>query len=258
MRLLRRSKRPPRNDKGCRGRLYRHCEQSEAISSSHARLLIGNAHGLFFLSILVLLLSSCASSRYESYWDPHTIVASWYGQEFHGRLTASGEKFDMYQSTCAHNELPFGTVLEVRNISNGKTVKCVVNDRGPFVSGRDLDLSYGAAKEIGLIGAGTGPVRITLLGRYSSYIKEVKYDASNGPFTIQIASFTRRDNALHLKAGLELKYKGVYIIEATAKNATHYRVRIGKFMRKEEASSFAKTIAEEGYSPLITRYDERA
>jgi rare lipoprotein A len=213
---------------------------------------------LFIFLIALFLVTSCASSRYESYCEPHTIVASWYGAEFHGRQTACGERFDMYRLTCAHKELPFGTVIEVKNISNGKTVKCVVNDRGPFVSGRDLDLSYAAAKEIGLVGSGTGPVRITLLGRYSSYIKEVKYVASDGPFTIQIGSFTGRDNALHLKAGLDLKYKGVYIIEAYVKNTTYYRVRMGRFPGKGEASGLAKTLAEEGYSPLITHYDERA
>ncbi|MFZ6016669.1 MAG: septal ring lytic transglycosylase RlpA family protein [Nitrospirota bacterium] len=71
-------------------------------------------------------------------------MASWYVPDFHGRPTSSGELFNMYAFTCAHREHPFGTRLKVTSISNNKTVSCVINDRGPFVSGRDLDLSYAA------------------------------------------------------------------------------------------------------------------
>ncbi len=210
------------------------------------------------LSFALYFIASCASSRYETYQEPRTAVASWYGSEFHGRPTASGERFDMYGLTCAHKDLPFGTLLQVTNISNEKTVQCVVNDRGPFIQGRDVDLSYAAAKEIGLIGPGTAPVRIAYVGRDQNYIREVKYAAANGPFTVQVGAFREIDNALRLKSGLELKYKGVYIIEATVKDATYYRVRIGKFQRKEEAFTLAKGMAEEGYSPIIMHYDERA
>ena len=211
----------------------------------------------YLLLVTVLILSSCASSRYVTYREPHTVVASWYGPEFHGRLTASGERFNMHDLTCAHRELPFGTVLQVTNLSNDKTVRCIVNDRGPFVPGRDIDLSYATAKEIGLIGSGTGNVRISYFGRDSSYIKEVKYISSSGPYTVQVGSFRELDNALHLKSGLDLKYKGVYIIEAFIRNATYYRVRVGKFQKREEAFSLAKILAEEGYSPLVMHYDER-
>ncbi len=215
---------------------------------------------LIRLNGIILILSlpfvvSCASSRYETSEEPRTAVASWYGAEFHGKSTASGEKFDMYGLTCAHRELPFGSVLEVTNVATGKTVKCVVNDRGPFVSGRDLDLSYAAAKEIGL--RSTGPVRIVYVGRKDGYARAVKYASSGGPYTVQVGAFTEKDNALRLKAGLELKYKDVYIIDVTVKDTTFYRVRIGKFRKRSDASSFGKTLAEEGYSPVITHYDER-
>ena len=211
-----------------------------------------------FLLVTAFSLASCASSRYETYQEPRTAVASWYGAEFHGRPTASGEKFDMNGLTCAHRELPFGTLLQVTNISNRKAVRCVVNDRGPFVRERDIDLSYGAAKEIGLIGPGTAMVRIISLGRDAGYIKEVRYTSSGGPYTIQVGAFRERDNALRLKSGLELKYVDVYIIEAAVDNATFYRVRIGKFQSKEEAFARAKAMAEEGYSPKIMHYDEGA
>ncbi len=185
-------------------------------------------------------------------------VASWYGAEFQGRPTASGERFDMYRLTCAHRELPFGTVLQVTNTLNEKTVKCVVNDRGPFVPGRDLDLSYAAAKEIGLVASGTAPIKIVSLGRESGYVREVKYSPSGGPYTVQVGAFKDKDNALRLKSGLELKYQNVYIIEATVDKVTFYRVRIGKFRSRKEAFSLGEVLGEEGYNPLITHYDERA
>lgn len=208
------------------------------------------------LTFALSLVMSCASSRYETY-QGRTVMASWYGAEFQGRPTASGERFDMYALTCAHRELPFGSILEVMNVANRKTVRCVVNDRGPFVSGREIDLSYAAAREIGLVGTGTALVKIVYVGREAGYVKEVKYASSGGPYTIQVGAFTEMGNALRLKSGLELKYKEVYIIEATVKEVTFYRVRIGKFQKREEAFSIGKALADEGYSPLITHYDNR-
>ncbi len=90
-------------------------------------------------------------------------VTSYYGSKFHGRYTSNGEIFDMYKFTCAHKTLPFGTVLRVTNEDNNKSVTVRVNDRGPFVSGRDLDLSYAAAKEIGLIAEGVKKLKVEIL-----------------------------------------------------------------------------------------------
>lgn len=88
-------------------------------------------------------------------------VASYYGREFHGRRTANGEKFDMNAMTAAHRSLPFGTIVRVTNPANNKSVRVRINDRGPFVSGRDIDLSYAAAKAIDLLSV--GPVKIEVL-----------------------------------------------------------------------------------------------
>lgn len=214
-------------------------------------------HSFFFLIVALPLIFSCSSARYETRTDSHLAVASWYGPEFHGKPTASGEKFDMQALTCAHREFPFGAIVKVTNVSKNRSVRCVVNDRGPFVSGRDIDLSYAAAKEIGLIGVGTGSVRIEYLGRDLSYVREVMYLSSKGPFTIQVGSFKEMDNALRLKQGLDLKYSAVYVTESRIDNSTFYRVRIGKFSRREEATGVAKALAYEGYSPLILLYEER-
>jgi rare lipoprotein A len=89
--------------------------------------------------------------------------ASWYGPGFHGRLTANGERYNQYGMTAAHRTLPFGTRMRVTNLANGRSVVVRVNDRGPYIYGRELDLSKGAAQIIGLMGSGTGRVRMEVL-----------------------------------------------------------------------------------------------
>jgi rare lipoprotein A len=89
--------------------------------------------------------------------------ASWYGQAHHGRLTASGERFDMNALTAAHPTLPFGTRLRVVNLDNDRHVDVRINDRGPAIPGRIIDLSYGAARVLGAVGTGIIPVRLSVL-----------------------------------------------------------------------------------------------
>ncbi len=189
--------------------------------------------------------------------ERRTIVASWYGADFHGKPTSSGELFNMYALTCAHREYPFGTRLLVTNPGNNKEVECIVNDRGPFVAGRDLDLSYAAAKKIDLIGPGTATVMIEPEGRDLRYVKYVKYDVRGPVVTIQIASFRDEATAKRLKKALELKYSGAYIMTADVGGAKYYRVRIGKFTAGSEAAELAKTLAGEGYNVLITKYEQQ-
>src|SRR5438477_11829231 len=92
-------------------------------------------------------------------------VASWYGPGFHGNRTANGEIYDQYELTAAHPSLPLGTRAMVTNLTNGRAVEVRINDRGPFVDGRAIDLSYAAARTIGMIGPGTSRVRIDVLGK---------------------------------------------------------------------------------------------
>jgi rare lipoprotein A len=95
-------------------------------------------------------------------------VASYYGERFDGRRTASGARFDMHALTAAHRSLPFGTRVAVTNKANGRSVDVIINDRGPFVGGRSIDLSKAAAREIGMLGSGTAPVRLEVVARASS------------------------------------------------------------------------------------------
>ena len=91
-------------------------------------------------------------------------AASWYGGKFHGRLTANGERYDMNELTAAHKTLPFGTKVKVTNSANGKSVVVRINDRGPFVAGRTIDLSRGAATAVGMLGSGVAKVKLDVLG----------------------------------------------------------------------------------------------
>jgi len=208
--------------------------------------------------VLLLILVSCAPKK------PPTVeyipegakkgVASWYGAEFHGRPTASGEIYNMYDYTCAHREYPFGTKLKVINLKNNKDVVCTVNDRGPFIPGRDIDLSYASAKKIDLIATGTADVLMEPVGRDYSYVRYVKYSPISGALTIQVGAFKEIDNALRLKQSLSLKYQNVYINRAEIKGDTFYRVRVGKFMNYDEAYNLAKSMGQEGYKVIITNF----
>ncbi|MEZ4705139.1 MAG: septal ring lytic transglycosylase RlpA family protein [Bdellovibrionota bacterium] len=115
--------------------------------------------------------------------------ASWYGGKFHGRKTASGEIYDQYKLTAAHKTLPFDTWVRVTNVDNGMSVVVKVNDRGPFVRGRIIDLSRRAAEKIDMVGTGTARVRLTVEKKPSNKIQHMTY--------IQVGSFAHKDSAQH-------------------------------------------------------------
>jgi rare lipoprotein A len=115
--------------------------------------------------VMLICSSSCALFHHapSSGGDEEEGEASFYASSLEGHRTASGEPYRGDALTCAHRTLPFGTLLEVRMLSNGRTVKVRVNDRGPFVSGRIIDVSYRAARELGLIARGSARVRLTVI-----------------------------------------------------------------------------------------------
>jgi rare lipoprotein A len=163
----------------------------------------------------------------------------------------------MYAMTCAHKEYPFGTRLKVTNTENDRSAECVVNDRGPFVKDRDIDLSYAVAKEIGVTGPGIARVLLEPRGRDNSYIRPVKFQITGktGPFAVQVGSFTENVNAIRLKTGLRLKYSNVYIQEAEVKGGTYYRVRVGNYQDYNSAVSAAEQLGQEGYPALLLKAD---
>lgn len=110
-------------------------------------------------AIFIALTIACLAVPAQA----QTGAASWYGPKFHGRTTANGERFDMHAATCAHRRHRFGTRLRVTNLRNGQSATCRINDRGPFVAGRILDVSKGVAKRLGMISAGTARVRVEVV-----------------------------------------------------------------------------------------------
>ena len=133
--------------------------------------------GLIFVIFSVVLCTAevcMADAKVSAGEKISYAVASWYGAEFHGRQTASGQTFDMHGFTCAHKRYPFGSWLKITNLLNDKTTFCVVNDRGPFRAVRDLDLSYAAAKVLDMITLGQCMVKIEFLGMDNEYMKAVK------------------------------------------------------------------------------------
>lgn len=223
---------------------------------------------LLGLVVVACLFSACASNRTEG-----NLVASWYGEPFHGRQTASGEIYNMHGYTAAHKTADFGTIMLVQNPQNGRSVKVTVTDRGPFVHGRDLDLSLGAAKKLDMVEQGVISVYVQVVGyddRYATYIKggRVTPVAEGGgqtsdpilqtggylgtaTYTIQVGSFRQADNANRLKADLERSYNNVRMEQATVQGARYYRVKVGSFENPSQAGATLQSLIDRGISGKV-------
>jgi rare lipoprotein A len=164
-------------------------------------------------------------------------IASWYGKKFHGRLTSNGEIFDMYKISAAHKTLPINTSLKVTHLQNNKTIVVRVNDRGPFVAGRIIDLSFKAAEMLGMVSAGTAKVKIEAVRVVTEnkkpgpdFISPVPLpDFRFGKFVIQVGSFKTLLNAIQLKADLMGKYDQINIKAFDIEQEKFYRVQVGIF-----------------------------
>ncbi|MFQ5480160.1 MAG: septal ring lytic transglycosylase RlpA family protein [Thermodesulfobacteriota bacterium] len=207
----------------------------------------------YLLLLSLLILTACAHGGHES-GKPYRGIASWYGPNFNGKLTASGEVYDMNALTAAHKTLPLGTIVDVKNLENGRTVRLTINDRGPFVRGRIIDLSYRGARVLGVVKKGTARVSVTPVGRDNRYIKYIRVsDKGSGEYTVQIGAFTNRENARRLLRALGVELSGAYISEAEVSGRLFYRVRAGDFASRDEALKAAKDLAYEGYEAVLLR-----
>jgi len=180
-----------------------------------------------------------------------TGVASWYGKDFHGKKTSNGEVYDMHAMTAAHKTLPLGVYLKVSNRENGRETTVRVNDRGPFVKGRIIDLSYAAAKELGVDTVGTAPVRIEALGYRQAgsgkerYKAPATYDAGN--YTVQVGAFKEQANAERLSGEMRALHGFSEVRMTTVNNDVFYRVYAGKYSSLNAAEEAEKNLAEHGY-----------
>ena len=165
-------------------------------------------------------------------------VASWYGKKFHGRPTSSQEPYDMYAMTAAHKTLPLPSFVEVRNLRNNKTVIVRVNDRGPFVSNRIIDLSYSAAIKLDMIGSGTSLVEVTAISfdkppttrpaRASQTRTATPRAAAAGEIYVQVGAFGDKNNARRRFSLLrEHGIRDAFVYAESGRSSTLYRVRIG-------------------------------
>ena len=166
-------------------------------------------------------------------------MASWYGPSFHGKPSASGEPYDMWALTAAHQTLPFGTWVQVRKIATGTTVTVRINDRGPFIGGRIIDLSYAAARELMMIGEGTTEVSLTIL---SSHNASVPSKDSNQQFWVQAGSFGTLTEAMSLREQLATDYSHVRVKTVSLPSGEWHRVQVGAFPSKKTAEAIANTL----------------
>jgi rare lipoprotein A len=174
-------------------------------------------------------------------------MASYYAEPYHGRKTANGETFDTYNElTAAHRTLPFNTLVRVMNKSNGREVQVRINDRGPFIDGRVIDLSLRAAREIDMVRAGIAPVKLTILGT------RAVNNSSQPVYAVQVGAFENARAAEDLKQQLERKYSGVSVQSSSGEKRL-YRVRIGREMDMAAAQKLASELEEEDLEPFVVQ-----
>lgn len=169
-------------------------------------------------------------------------VASWYGADFHGHKTSNGETYNMHAMTAAHKTLPMGVYVRVRNLRNDREAVVRINDRGPFVKGRLIDLSYAAANQLGVAGPGTAPVRVEALGEQVRdsqgqirYRPLPSYDI--GSYAVQLGAFALAENARRFAAELKDRFGASDIQQGMVNGQRYYRVRAGRYGSLEAAEA---------------------
>jgi rare lipoprotein A len=201
--------------------------------------------------IAALFCSACAN-RHRTASPPsapragenETGIASWYGDPYHGRRTANGEVYDMNKLTAAHRTLPFDTLVRVRNLSNSREVEVRINDRGPFLDGRIIDLSRAGAQRIEMIGPGTAKVRLTLLNvpERSSRPAET--------YAVQAGAFQDRDRAETLRAALEKKFKEARLVRRDS-SPPLWRVVVGRESSIQQAHHLAARVRRHSGDAIV-------
>lgn len=214
--------------------------------------------GTLIIILGIFVLTGCGMSRetldadYASTENARAIengISSWYGPNFHGKLTANGEIYDMDGITAAHRTLPFGTILLVENLDNGKTVQVRINDRGPYAKNRIIDLSRGAAERIDMIGPGTARVRLYLL---EGDLENSRVTDLKGPtYTVQLGSY--RDIQ---QAELQVqKIEGTRIETIETNENTLYRVYFGTYTDPDEARQEMQRLNNMGHAGFVKQIE---
>lgn len=190
------------------------------------------------------MITSCLGVFAEVYKEKATV--SFYADGFHGKKTSSGETFNMYDLTCANKTLPFGTLLKVTNLANGKSVTVRVNDRGPFVADRELDLSKGAAQKLGMINAGTAQTRIEIIKRGP----DTQLSRITAQKAMQIVAQKSGGKNQPKTASADQTKKP----EQSAKKypvGTRWDLQVGAFSTKESANELAQRLLKSGFKNVV-------
>jgi rare lipoprotein A len=178
-------------------------------------------------------------------------IASWYGKDFHGKKTSNGETYDMHAMTAAHKTLPLGVFVKVRNRDNGREAVIRVNDRGPFVKNRIIDLSYTAAKKLGVDAKGTAPVRIEALGYRATGTSGEEYNApenyDSGNYSVQVGSFKDQQNAKRLAEEMKKLHGHGEVRSAMVNGEQYFRVQAGKYSSLHDAEDAEVRFSDHGY-----------
>lgn len=220
----------------------------EPASQGKARLT------LFVVFLLLAILSGCAKKKPRVPVVSAPVIgtieagiASWYGNPYHGRYAANGEVYDMEKLTAAHRTLPFGTWVRVHNTVNGKSVTVRINDRGPFIDGRIIDLSHAAARSIEMIGPGIVKVRVEVIARPAEYEGEL--------YAVQVGLFRNETSARKLCDRMQHDYNVAQSIRRDG-SPPAWRVLVGREANYYDAASLAARIRKAHGPVFVVRLDE--
>jgi len=185
-----------------------------------------------------------------------TGIASWYGRDFHGKKTANGERYDMHALSAAHPTLPLPTLARVTNLENGKQIVVRINDRGPFVKDRLIDLSYNAAVALGFAARGTARVRVQTLSEEPETFAIAQSPevntAEQSRMFVQVGAFSVEANAKRLKGLLQVRFRNVRIRTFTMNHQKWYRVQIGPMRNPFEIEHVLLSLQNDTYiRPIV-------
>lgn len=191
--------------------------------------------------ILIFALSSLSAEVYRE-----KALVSYYAGDFHGKKTSNGEYFNMNDYTCANKSLPFNTILKVTNLSNGLSVQVRVNDRGPFVTGRELDLSKAAAQKIGMIKSGTAYVRIEIVKKGP----DTKLSRQTAAKASQIMA-KLSGGKVEKSGGVKTGGAASQSVKKTYQEGTFWDVQLGSFSTRENANELAQKLLKDGFTDVV-------
>lgn len=208
--------------------------------------------------VVALLCSAAGFAEGQLYKE--NALASYYGEAFQGRPTSSGEIFDMYAMTAAHKTLPFGTMLEVTNLENGNSVVVRVNDRGPFVADREIDLSQGAAEKLGMITAGVARVSISILSEPGKETEAAPAGLPENEEVPAVAAAPRPEPVLRDERRPEPRPEpalrdGPRPEPRPEPGAPVWRIQLGSFAREENALRMVRSLRAAGLDPAYERHE---